>query len=516
MVFTDCKNLRELIDLRAKSDPHRPYLISAESDISVTFSELQNHAQSIEAYLDGVGVGPGQTAAFMMDNGCWTAVLMLGTMYAGRVVLPLNVVAGSEQLEYVIDHSDLKIIFCSGRYKKEFSNLLSQIDTEINIIQCSEDTGISDFDAAQFARQGEETAIDESETALMIYTSGTTGKPKGVLLSHQNIISGGTNTMIAHNLGPEDRSLCVLPLYHINAEMVSIMATLVSGSSVVISHRLSISKFWSWILDHGCTWFSAVPTVFSYLIDHHQPASNPEYDVQAICAQLRFARSASATLPLATHETFETIFGIPIIETMGISECSGPILSNPINRAECKPGSTGIPFGNEVRIVDGQHIEVSPNTRGEIAVRGDNVMKGYYKNPGETEKALDSDGWFYTGDLGHMDEQGFVFITGRMKELIIRGGENIAPGEIDQALYRHPSVLEAAAFGVEDDAYGEEVMAAVSLKSDKCCEPSELLAHCQKLLGPVKTPKQIFILDDLPKGPSGKIQRLKLKFLLQH
>ncbi len=506
--------VRELIDQRARSYPDTNFLLSAASDLRISFSALRHHSRQIENYLDHRGIERGQTVALMLDNGCWTATLMLGIMYSGRVVLPLNVVAGPDQIEYVIGHSDLKIIFCSARYQQLFGGIFEKISTSIDIVQCNEETCPADLVAESIApdrKNSPMTPLQNDQTALMIYTSGTTGRPKGVLLSHKNVIAGGNNTVQAHQLNAQDRSLCVLPLYHINAEMVSIMAPLVSGGSVVISRRLSISEFWNWILGHQCTWYSAVPTIFAYLIEHRQ--SHPELapDKSLLRKQLRFARSASAALSPAVHETFELLFGIPIIETMGISECAAQILSNPMNRNECRIGSPGIAVGNEIRIVDSNRHEVPAHTHGEIAVRGDNVMQGYYKDIEATRQAVDGDGWFYTGDLGFRDDQGFVFVTGRSKELIIKGGENIAPREIDDVLYKHPCVLEAAAFGVPDKHYGQEVVAVVSLKPNTTCNESTLLGHCEELLGKVKSPKHIHILNELPKGPSGKIQRLKLQ-----
>lgn len=505
--------VRELIDRRAQAYANTPFLLSAESDRCIRFGELQHHCRQIEKYLAQRGIEPGQTVALMMGNGCWTATLMLGIMYSGRIALPLNVVAGVQQLKYVLAHSEPKMIFCSSHYRPLLEQVFGEMAPSvnpINVVQCDEDSGHVDLTAV-IGNEKSHLPITAQQTALLIYTSGTTGKPKGVLLSHKNIIAGGNNTVQAHQLGTQDRSLCVLPLYHINAEIVSLMAPLLSGGSVVISHRLSITKFWHWIIHHRCTWCSAVPTIFAYLIEHRQ--SNPQLcpDKTLLNKQLRFARSASAALPPTTREAFESLFGVTIIETMGISECAAQILSNPMNGYECKTGSSGIPFGNQVRIVDTNRRAAADYSQGEIAVRGDNVMQGYYKNIAATQQAIDQDGWFYTGDLGFRDSQGFFFVTGRIKELIIKGGENIAPREIDDVLYQYPDVLEAAAFGVPDKNYGQEVMAAVSLKPNTTFNEAALLEHCEKQLGKVKTPKRIHILDALPKGPSGKIQRLQLQ-----
>jgi len=351
--------------------------------------------------------------------------------------------------------------------------------------------------------------VTEEDEALLLYTSGTTGQPKGVILSHKNMVAGGQYTAMAHELSPEDRALCSLPLYHINGEVVTAVSPLISGGSVVMPHKFSTSNFWELISEHGCTWFSVVPTIISYLIN-----STDLKEKNVRVQQVRFGRSASSALPPELHKGFEEKFGISIVETMGLTETAAPVLSNPIDPARRKYGSPGQAVGNEAKIVDTRGREVARGTQGEIMIRGENVMKGYYKAPDITAKTLREDGWLHTGDLGYMDEDGFVFVTGRLKELIIKGGENIAPREIDEALYRHPAVLEAAAVGIPDKDYGEEILACVALKPGYVIEEQDLRAHCLDHLGKFKTPKIIRFLDELPKGPSGKIQRLKLRDLV--
>ncbi|MBW1963123.1 MAG: AMP-binding protein, partial [Deltaproteobacteria bacterium] len=347
--------------------------------------------------------------------------------------------------------------------------------------------------------------VKETYDALLLYTSGTTGKPKGVILAHCNLIAGAQYTILAHELKGDDRTLCVLPLYHINAEVVSVLAPLLSGGSVVMPHRFSVSSFWSLLSGYRCTWFSAVPTIISYLVSAYE-IGDKNYRLN----QVRFGRSASSALPLSLHRAFEEKFGISVIETMGLTETAGPVFSNPLNPTERKYGSVGKPFGNMAKIIDRYGNEVSAGTIGEIMIRGENVMKEYYKAPDITARALEADRWLHTGDLGYMDRDGFYFVTGRLKELIIKGGENISPREIDEVLYAHPGVLEAAAVGIPDKHYGQEIVACVALRPGEKCTESELLDHCRRQLGDFKAPKNIWFLPDLPKGPSGKIQRLGL------
>ncbi|MGH1426782.1 MAG: AMP-binding protein [Arenicella sp.] len=511
---TEIKSVKTLIDVRASQWPEKVFLYVPETQQTLSYKQLQDNCRKIEALLGDKKIKESETVAFLMDNGLWTACLFLGVMYSGRTVLPLNAVAGPDQLAYTIEHSELRLIFCSDRYQDQYQHLFSpekQSHLSFSVVNSSEDVGPIGIDT--FEPIVTEKIIDANSTALMIYTSGTTGRPKGVLLSQKNVLSGGRNTVQAHRLGVNDIGLCVLPLYHINAEMVSVMAPLMSAGSVVMPRKLSISLFWSWVANFQCTWFSAVPTIFSYLLEHQQSeqvSHHHDIDFDVLNQHLRFGRSASAALSPAVHEAFEEFFGVQIIETMGISECAAQILSNPLQREVDYYGSPGVPIGNEMRVVGEDHQPVENNVIGEIAVRGSNIMKGYFKNPEATAEVLDNNGWFYTGDLGYRNDDGYFFITGRSKELIIRGGENIAPREIDDVLYKRKEVLEAAAFGAPSELYGQEVLACVSLKPGAQCSEEDLLGHCQSLLGKIRSPKRIYIIGELPKGPSGKIQRLKL------
>ncbi len=497
-----------LIDRHAADRPEKPFLLAPETDAVMTYARLREHALDIAAHLDALAVGQGDKVAFLMPNGYWTTALFLGVMYSGRVIVPLNAVSGGSALSYVIEHSDCRLLFVDDVLGERFAAVLGNLPPGVRTITTSVDHGPAwpDADAAEV----EPPPVDEASDALLIYTSGTTGRPKGVLLTHGNVIAGGGNTVLAHQLTGDDRAMCVLPLYHINAEMVSVMAPLVSGGSVVMPQRFSTSNFWEIIARYACTWFSVVPTMIAYLLEH---AEREGFDRVALggLLQLRFGRSASAPLAPEIHRAFEQRFSVPIIETMGLTETAAQILSNPMPPAAAKYGSPGVAVGNEAKVIDEHGNACLAGVAGELMIRGANVMHGYYKNLEATAAALDSDGWLHTGDVALQDEDGFFFITGRIKELIIKGGENIAPREIDEALYEHPAVLEAAGFGMPDRRYGQEVMACVALKPGACCSVEELTRLAENRLGVFKSPKRIFIMEELPKGPSGKIQRLKLQ-----
>lgn len=501
------KTVRDIIDNGAKLHPDRPFLHATEGvENHLSWAQLQTHSREINALLNYQKIEPQETVAFLLDNGYWTTLLLLGVMYSGRVVLALNALSGPEALSYVTEHSEAKIFFVNEHYKSKFKDLFNHLSTTSKIIDADESSGLPP-DITSFNNNLCE--ISENDTAILMYTSGTTGKPKGVLLSHQNVVAGGKNTMVAHDLSPDDVALCVLPLYHINAQMVSVMGTLISGGQLVISPKFSASKFWQDIAKYKCSWFSIVPTIISYLIEHNADGVTDEM-MQTIKSQVRFGRSASAALSPAKHQKFEQRFGIHIIETMGLTETAAQILSNPMPPKTIKYGSPGITFGNDAKIINKSGSDAETRKIGELMIRGDNVMKGYYKNEIATKEALNKDGWLHTGDLAYEDEDGFFFITGRLKELIIKGGENIAPREIDDILYAHPAVLEAAAFGIDDEHYGQEIMASVALCPGMQVSEQELVKLCVDKLGKYKAPKEISFLKELPKGPSGKIQRLKL------
>jgi long-chain acyl-CoA synthetase len=339
-----------------------------------------------------------------------------------------------------------------------------------------------------------------------MYTSGTTGKPKGCVLSNRSVVAGGEFTSSAHQLTAQDRVLCAMPLYHINGQIVTTVAPLVHGGSVVMPHRFSASSYWELVVKHQCTWINVVPTIIAYLLNGDDPRQHG-LDI----SHIKFCRSASAPLPPEQHRAFEKKFGIGIIETFGMTETNAPCFTNPYQPALRKIGSPGQAYGNEAKVIDTKTArDLPPDIPGELMIRGDNVMKGYYKDPENTKQTLEPDGWMHTGDVGYLDDDGFVFITGRIKELIIKGGENIAPREIDEALLKHPAILEAAAVGIPDANYGQEIMACVVLKPGACCTLDELNAFTLNELGKYKMPKIIKFVSDLPKGPSGKVQRLKL------
>ena len=470
----------------------------------LTYAQLKADSLELGRYLSAQGLAKGDKVALMLHNGYQTGRLLIGVMYAGFTVAPLNLLAQPSQLAYVLEHSDTRLVFTSAELADRLHAARKDIRRDISVVVIDPDA--MQIPALESAGAAELAPVAEDDDALLMYTSGTTGQPKGVVLSHKSVAAGGDFTSRAHHLTAADRVLCALPLYHINGQIVTAVAPIVHGGSVVMPHRFSVTNYWETVVAQRCTWINVVPTIIAYLLNAPDPRASG-LDLSAV----KFCRSASAPLPPELHRAFEEKFGISIIETFGMTETNAPCFTNPYQRARRKIGSPGRAFGNEGKVIDAASGKDLPAGQvGELMVRGDNVMKGYYKDPETTARTLRPDGWMHTGDLGYMDADGFVFITGRIKELIIKGGENIAPREIDEALLKHPAVLEAAAVGMPDPQYGQEIMACVVLKPGARCSLAELYEFSQRELGRYKTPKLIKLVDALPKGPSGKVQRLKL------
>jgi len=520
-VLTASDSIRSVIDRRADENPNDPFLLDPDTHTSCSYAQLRVLCAQIAEQVARLGIAQGESVAYAMHNGLPAAITVLGLQYGGYRAVSINLVAGTEIIGYVLSHSETRAIITqtavlddmdkalasdafqeSERARPEivtFENAPGGETLRFQWQLASNEPVTIDMDLDATLPQGE---VTKASDGLLMYTSGTTGRPKGVVLSHGNLLAGGRNVCDGHELLATDRALCVLPLFHINGLCVTLMGPLVSASSVVIPARFSTSRFWDWIERMDCTWFSVVPTQVSYLL-------RDAGDLKDL-PKLRFGRSASAPLSPDVHGSFEKQFKVPLIETMGLTETAAQILSNPMPPGKRKLGSPGLPVGVKCRIVDKEGQDVVANVEGELLIQGDAVMQRYLKNTTATDEALTAEGWLHTGDLGRVDDEGYVFITGRLKELIIKGGENIAPREIDDALYRHPDVVEAAAFAVECTDYGQRVEAAVCLKPGSKVDADALLDIVTSSVGAFKCPDRIHLLEELPKGPSGKIQRNKL------
>lgn len=497
------RTLREAIDLRAAAQPDAPFLLAPEPDRTVSYGEFRDLARALCADLAARGIRPGDVVSYMQPNGISAASVLLGAMYGGYVVSPISLLAQDSQIAYSLAHSETRIVFAAPEFVERLRGLLVRAGSRATVRPTSPD----DPGLPPGAPAAPSAPLPVPATpAMLMYTSGTTGVPKGALLSHGNMIHAGRAAGASLALTPADRVLSSLPLYHINGQSIATVSPLVSGGSIVMPHRFSVSQWWALVERYRPTWINVVPTIIAYLING--PPLTPAQ--AAACRGIRFGRCASAPLPPDLHREFEARFGIRVIEAMGLTECASVAFANPLDPRARRYGSAGQPVGVEARVVAPGGAVLADGEAGEIEVRGASVMRGYYKDPEATARTVSADGWLATGDLGYRDADGFYFITGRLKELIIKGGENIAPREIDEALLKHPAVLEAAAVGIPDREYGQEILACVVLKPGVACPEEELRAHCLRELGRYKTPKAFRFVAELPKGPSGKVQRLKL------
>jgi acyl-CoA synthetase (AMP-forming)/AMP-acid ligase II len=349
---------------------------------------------------------------------------------------------------------------------------------------------------------------DSREGYAYLATSGSTGEPKGVVLTERQIAWAAEQVRQSHELSPRDRGLTVLPFFHVNAPVVSLCASLLAGSTVVIASRFSRQPFWSWVEDYHITWVSLVPTIVAILLETEKPAFLP--------GALRFVRTGSAALPPANMHAFETRFGIPVIETYGLSEAASQIVANPLPPGQHKAGSAGRPTGVTLRIClprlseDTQPLcDVPEGELGEVCITGPAVIEGYQSNEGGESF---QDGWFRTGDLGYLDSEGYLFLKGRMREVINRGGENIAPREIEELLQRYSLVREAAVVGRPDAIYGEQVVAYLAVREHwSATDLAGLRQYAALHLSAPKVPVDMIVLDDLPRNATGKIDRRLLR-----
>ena len=500
--------LGEVLGHWGDRQPAHTVLISPETGRTVSYRELAVFAARLAGWYRQRDVAAGDRVAFYLPNGLAMSALFLATMAGGRVVTPVNLLSQGTQLAYVLKHCDARLLFTTAELSSAARQALGagQARVSVEIVDPDALPALGDVGSADGLALD---AAGAADIALMMYTSGTTGLPKAPLLSHRNLLHAARHVAAWHRLAPDDRVLSALPLYHVNGQVIATVSPFLAGGSMVVPRRFSVSSWWQQVAEHRCTWLNMVPTIIAYLLNDTATGASIAA-ARSACAQVRFGRSASAPLPPEHHRLFEERFGVPLIEAMGMTESASVVFCNPMPPAARKYGTPGVPLGIEARVVDREGRELPNAERGEIWFRGDNVMSGYYKSPQQTADALTADGWLRTGDLGHRDDDGFYFITGRLKELIIKGGENIAPREIDEALLRHPAVLEAAAVGVPHPGYGQDILACVVLREGAVCDEAALRDFCRGELGSFKTPATIRFVADLPKGPSGKVQRMKL------
>jgi long-chain acyl-CoA synthetase len=418
-----------------------------------------------------------------------------GALLAGAAVVPMNPLLKAREIEYYLRDSGARIVVAAESSAGPASEAAGTVGIDAVAVGAA-------LPGELMAAEGLAGAVDraDDDTAVILYTSGTTGQPKGAELTHAGLNSNARTTQETLLEGtPDDVIMGCLPLFHVFGLTCSLNAGVLAGSSLTLIPRFDGAKALSVVERDGVTVFQGVPTMFAAML--HSPDA-----AKADVSSLRLCVSGGSAMPVEIMRSFEETFGCIVLEGYGLSETS-PVASFNHPHAERKPGSIGTPIrGVEMRLVDDDGKDVPAGDVGEIAIRGENVMKGYWNRPEDTAKAIPDD-WFRTGDLARQDEDGYFFIVDRKKEMIIRGGYNVYPREIEEALYEHPAVAEVACIGISHPDLGEEVVAAVALKPGASADPAELKAFVKERVAAYKYPRHVWLVDALPKGPTGKILR---------
>jgi long-chain acyl-CoA synthetase len=463
---------------------------------AMTYRALDDASARVAGLLHERGLKPGDRIGIMMPNVAEVPVVYYGVLRAGGVVVPMNPLLKAREVAYYLGDSGAGLVFAWHSFADQARGGADQVNAESVVVDGDSFPGLLAAATPDFR------VVDrgDEDTAVILYTSGTTGHPKGAELTHGNLISNTdvTRTDIV-GARPDDVIFGGLPLFHVFGQTVALNVAVAAGACLTLLPRFDAEHALRIIADHGVTVFEGVPTMYVALL--HQP-NRADYDTST----LRMCISGGAALPVEVLRGFEEAYGVSVLEGYGLSETSPVASFNHPNR-EHKPGSIGTPIRDvEIRLVDGEDHDVPQGEVGEIIIRGPNVMKGYWQRPEATAEAV-RDGWFHTGDLARVDEEGFLFIVDRKKDLIIRGGYNVYPREIEEVLYEHPAVAEAAVIGLPHPALGEEVAAAVALKPGAAVTAAELRDYVKSQVAAYKYPRHVWIVDSLPKGATGKIQK---------
>jgi acyl-CoA synthetase (AMP-forming)/AMP-acid ligase II len=483
-----------LVQAALRGEPSRSALISPEGP-ALTYRDLSAEVERFATLLHGLGLRKEHRVALCLPNGVEAAVTYLGCMGVCAAA-PLNPASRLDEMRKYLFDLGVHALVLPRDSKVQARGLLPPGSPVIEV--ALESNGRLAAGASFPTGTGAPIPARSEDCALVLHTSGTTGRPKQVSLLHRNLLTSARNLAGGYSLGPEDASLCVMPLFHVHGFVASLLAPLVSGGAVVLLRRFEPFSFWRTMRDFRATWFSASPALHLMLLARAQ-GEKPAVDR----GRLRFLRSCSAALPAAARQEMENRFDVPVIEAYGMTEASHQISTNPLPPRIRKHGTVGFPEGVLVAIRDPHGAPLPSGARGEVVIRGPSVISSY--QDAEVDRSSFHQGWFRTGDEGFLDADGYITLVGRIKELIVRGGEKISPWEVDAVLLEHPAVSEAAAFGQAHPIYGEEVAAAVVAKSP--VTEKELIAHCRERLAEFKCPRSVWLLGSIPRTETGKARR---------
>ncbi|MDT5300502.1 MAG: long-chain acyl-CoA synthetase [Mycobacterium sp.] len=480
-------NLQALPDLRATENPSDPAV--ADDDTDLNNAQFLAAVQRAAASLRARGVSAGDVVAIMLPNTVSFVVALFGAWRIGAAVTPINPSLTPTEVNYQVADASATVVI---------AQTTTNFDPGAPVVSTDALDGGEPTPGLLNAPQYPDSAL-----ALLIYTSGTTGRPKGVMLDHANLNAMCGAVIDGFELTPDDHSLLILPLFHVNGIVVSTLSPLLAGGRATIAGRFKADTFFDRIEQSRATYFSAVPTIYTMLCG--LPAS-----VKPDTSSLRFAVCGAAPASVELLDAFESRYGIPIIEGYGLSEGSCASTVNPLS-GKRKAGTVGLPLpGQTIRLVDASGNPVPAGEAGEVVIKGANIMRGYLNRPEETAKTV-VDGWLHTGDVGRFDEDGYLVLVDRSKDMIIRGGENIYPREIEAVVHGLPQIAEAAVVGRAHPVYGEEPVLFVSLHPEETLDTDTIREHLRGSLSKYKLPVEITIMDDLPKNAVGKIAKPELR-----
>jgi acyl-CoA synthetase (AMP-forming)/AMP-acid ligase II len=503
-MMTETKTIRSLLDAGAQDAA----ALTAPGAAALTYGALRALIDSTVERLNAIGIGRGDRVAIVLPNGPAMATSFLAVA-AGCASAPLNPAYRADEFEFYLGDLNARGLIVEAGSASPAVAVARKLG--IRIIEL---VGRPELGAGFFELTSEQGAApvpaqwpgpaQADDVALVLHTSGTTSRPKIVPLSQTNVWASARNIREFLALGPADRGLNIMPLFHIHGLIAGITAPLSGGGQVCCTPGFNALRFFAWMEEARPTWYTAVPTM------HQAILSRAGANRAVIAANpLRFIRSSSSAMPTQVIRELEEVFGAPLVESYGMTEAAHQMAANPLPPRARKPGTVGIAAGPELAIMDSAGRLLAAGETGEVVIRGENVTQGYESNPKANAEAF-TDGWFRTGDQGVLDGEGYLTITGRLKEIINRGGEKVSPREVDEVLMDHPAVAQVVTFAIPHDKLGEEVGAAVVLREGTLLTDRELREFASKRLADFKVPRKILFLDEIPKGATGKLQRIGL------
>jgi len=490
-------NLADLLTTTAAS---RPDAVAIRRDeLALTYAALDAAGARVAGLLRAKGIRPGDRVALMLPNVEYFPIAYYGALRAGAAVVPMNILLTEREVAFALGDSGATVLLAWHDIADAAHAGSDRTGAECVLVE----PGAFEALLTRCEPAAEVAPRAAGDTAVILYTSGTTGTPKGAELTHDNLRRNANASLDVFGMDAAAVTLGALPLFHAFGQTCAMNATIAAGGTLTLIPRFDGARALEIIERDGVTVFEGVPTMYAAML-HAPNAADADTSTLDVCV------SGGAAMPVELMRAFEARFGCRVLEGYGLSETS-PVASFNRRDRERRPGSIGLPIdGVEMRVVDDDGADVAVGAAGEIEIRGHNVMKGYWRRPDATAEVLDPDGWFRTGDIGRTDEDGYFFIVDRKKQLVIRGGYNVYPREIEEVLYEHPAVLEAAVIGIPHDELGEEVAAAVALRDGADTTPDEIRSFVRERVAAYKYPRHVWLVDELPKGPTGKILKREI------